>query len=114
MIEDHFGKGKPLTPAGLLQLLTDEVYKDGVVEPWEKQVLQRIAAFLNISAEKARAIEEQSRTKYAEGELGSRRPLDTLALYKKVLYFVVSDLEIDYLEAKMLEGLRDQIGRAHV
>ena len=103
---DLFGKGIPLTREGLFQLLTDEVYKDGVVERWEHEALVKTARFLKLPKEEAQAIAGRSKTKYDRGELGDTRPLDPIALYKKVIYFIMSDLEIDDLEMQMIEGLR--------
>ena len=107
---DLFGKGIPLTREGLFQLLTDEVYKDGVVENWEQEALVKVSHFLKLPKDEAQAIAARSKTKYEQGELGATRPLDPIVLYKKVIYFIMSDLEIDDLEIQMIEGLRNVLG----
>ncbi len=96
----------PLTREGLFRLIADEVCRDGILEPFEKDILEVMAPFLRLEREKARSIVLAARDRFQAGLLGTPRPLDPRALYAKALEFARADGRIDRLEDQMLAGLR--------
>lgn len=106
MAKDFYEEGRPLGREGLFQLVSDEVFQDGVVEPWENAILQKLSRFLRLDARESLEIAQRSREKFASGELGESRPLDPLSLYLKVLTCVYEDGRVDLEEEQMLIGLR--------
>ncbi len=99
-------EGKPLSTEGLFQLVCDEVFLDGVVEEFENKILQVLASFLGLQADKALEIAARSKARFEAGQFDEKRPLAPAVLYKKALYFICSDGEIDDDERRMLDGLR--------
>ncbi|NLI76525.1 MAG: tetratricopeptide repeat protein [Candidatus Riflebacteria bacterium] len=96
----------PLTREGLFRLIADEVCRDGILEPFEKDILEVMAPFLRLEREEARNIVLAARDRFQAGVLGTPRPLDPRALYAKALEFARADGRIDRLEDQMLTGLR--------
>lgn len=96
----------PLTREGLFRLIADEVCRDGILEPFEKDILEVMAPFLRLDREQARNIVLAARDRFQAGVLGTPRPLDPRALYAKALEFARADGRIDRLEDQMLAGLR--------
>lgn len=109
-MSDRYREGDALDKHGLFQLVTDEVFRDGLLEDHEKQLLKVLATFLRLGSEEAREISRVSKQKFREGQLGESGRLDPGRLYQRVLAFVVSDGEIDELEEQMLRGLRQLLG----
>ena len=99
-------EGKPLTTEGLFELVCDEVFLDGVVEDFENKILQVLATFLGIEAEKALEIASRAKARFEAGQFSESRPLAPAVLYEKALYFICSDGEIDDDERRMVQGLR--------
>lgn len=106
MSSDFYQAGRPLSRVGLFQLITDEVFKDGLVEDWENSALNKLGRFLKVDAETARVVARRSASRFRKGELGSHRPMNVVALYERALYFVWSDGRVDPGEKVMLAGLR--------
>lgn len=106
MSRDRYRAGRRLSPKGLFQLVAEEAFKDGKIEPVEQEVLTRLARFLGIPEDSTRRIARQALSKFRKGELGTPRSLRPRLLYERTLYFVWSDGEEDRREEKMLEGLR--------
>jgi len=107
MAGDIYKKGEPLTRQGLFQLVTDEVFRDGVVDDDELDVVKKLSEFLGLEREVAMEIVAYSRQKFSTGLLKEKRALDPAPLYEEVLRYIVSDGELDPLEEKMLNGLRE-------
>ena len=97
---------KALTRQGLFQLVTDEVFCDGVLEEHEKKIMSNLSRFLKLSSDEAKAIARQSKEKFKQGLLKESRRFHSEKLYTKVLEHVMADGQIDDLEAQMLTGLR--------
>jgi hypothetical protein len=97
---------RPLTPAGLFQLVCDEALQDGRIEEWEGKLLNALARFLGLSREAATEAAKASRRRYLDGKLGRERPLRGTSLYRKVLYFTVCDGRLDRTERALLQAIR--------
>jgi hypothetical protein len=106
MPKDRYKVGHRLSPKGLFQLVAEEAFKDGKIEPVEQEILSRLARFLGIPSDSARRIAGQAKKKFQQGKLGTPRPLKPAVLYERVLYFAWSDGREDSREEKMLAGLR--------
>lgn len=102
--------GVPVTRAALFSMIADEAFRDGVVEDFENQILVTMARFLRLEAPEAQRLAREARERFRAGSLGEVRPLSPLELYSTALGFVLSDGEVDALEAGMLEGLRLALG----
>lgn len=94
----------------LFGLVTDEVYRDGVVEAEEHRILQTLVRFLRISSNAARALARESKQRYVAGALGEKRALSPAELYRSVIAAILEDGEVDDLEMKMSLGLRSILG----
>ncbi len=103
---DRYHEGEALDRQGLFQLVSDEAFRDGVLEAEEARLMQVLARFLKLDPEEAKEIARVSKAKFAAGELGGGGRLDPARLYHRVLEVVASDGEVDGLEAQMLMGLR--------
>jgi serine/threonine protein kinase len=110
VLPDKQQEAQKLTRVGLFQLVTDEVFKDGVVEDWENRTLVALTEFLELGTEQARGVAWKSLEKFQLGKLGSKRALDPRILYSKALYFAYVDGSLSQEEAWMLEGLRKLFG----
>lgn len=87
-LADHYATGDRLTPAGLFQIVSDEVHKDGTVDSWEGRILSHLAAQLALDPLTMRDLMALSSRKHKAGRLGTSRRLDPKVAYCKVLYFV--------------------------
>lgn len=109
MSEEALDEGS-LTRERLFELVTDEVYRDGVVEEDEHRLLQALVRFLRLSSDTARSIARKSKERFVHGELGSQRSLSPIELYRSVLIAICADGQIDDLEVQMSLGLRQILG----
>lgn len=101
---------KPLSRRDLFELISDEALRDGVVEPHENRILQKMAKFLRLSAEESTAIAKASIRRYQSGELGQSRALSPEALFQEAQRLVLDDGQVDEEEAVMLRALRHVLG----
>lgn len=99
-----------LTREGLFRMVTDEVFRDGRVDPDEQKVLQVVSRFLKLDPARAGEISRGSKKAYQAGALEGGGALDPARLYRRILAAVLADGEVDDLEAKMLLGLRQVLG----
>lgn len=99
-----------LSREGLFALVCDEAMKDGVLEPFERELLTRLAGFLKLSPDHARDALAEAKARFDRGELGTVRPLEPGALYAKALHVVMEDGVVDDLERKLLAGVRQLLG----
>ncbi len=106
MTRDRYQAGDRLGPKGLFQLVAEEVYKDGKVEPFEQRILADLARYLKIPSDSSRRIAVRALERFKAKELGTPRRLAPLLLYERVVFFAWSDGAEDPLEAKMLGALR--------
>ncbi len=103
-----------LTRQGLFRLVTDEAFRDGVLEDSEKRILQVLARFLKLDGETAMDISRRSKEAFRKGELAPGGTLDPAALYLRVEAAVRADGVVDNLEAQMLTGLRQILKIDHL
>jgi len=103
---EHYEEGQALTREGLFQMLAEEAFRDGVLEDWERKVLQKVARFLRLDGALAKQIARDAKKRFLAGELGEAARLDPRRLYTRVVAMILSDGEVDELERKMLDGLR--------
>ncbi|MBF0501901.1 MAG: hypothetical protein HQM09_17315 [Candidatus Riflebacteria bacterium] len=96
----------PLTRATLFQMIADEVCRDGIVEPYEKVILQQMARFLRLEPEEAWKIAMHAWNIHKDATVVEQSPIDPLKLYSLALKSVISEWEIDHLEERVLAGLR--------
>jgi hypothetical protein len=106
MANDHYEPGQPLTPAGIFQLVADEAFKDGDISERDRKLLKSVAHYLKLDKATAKDVLARSREKVQSGELGRSRPLDSVLLYERVLYFALADGQVDVLEERFLGTLR--------
>ena len=99
-----------LSKKRLFQIVADEVYKDGVVEDWERKVLDSMARFLKLDFPTTKSLIEDSKARYEAGELGSSRPLRAPKLYAKAIAVASKGGSIDRKELQLLVGLRKLLG----
>jgi len=95
-----------LTRRALFQLVTDEAFKDGVVEEWENRALVALTEYLQLPLEEARSLAWISHERFQKGRLGSSRPLSPRTLYSKALYFAHAGEGLTAEREWMLAGLR--------
>jgi hypothetical protein len=110
MAQDIFREGEPLTAEGLFQMVTDEVLRDGKVEPSERNTVLALATRLKLDSIKALAIFDLSKKKLRDGTLGDARPMDRTALYGAVLRYIFSDRRYDQDEEELFSDLRAIFG----
>jgi hypothetical protein len=105
-MNDELKAGVPLTREALFRMIVDEACRDGVIEPFEKAILENMARFLRLERDEALRIALSARDRFKNGALGEQRPLDPLKIYSMALKLARSDGRIDKLEEQMLAGLR--------
>lgn len=110
MASDIYQEGAPLTAEGLFQLVTDEVLRDGRVEPVEKNAVLALATRLKLDRHRALAIFELSRKKLESRTLGQARPMDRIAVCGAVLSYIFSDHRYDQDEEELFSDLRAIFG----
>src|SRR5688572_23153496 len=105
-MSDLYALGRPLGRRGLFQLVSDEAFRDGKLEPWENDILGALARFLKLDGELARTIARMSKEKYKAGAFDESRPLDPIRLFREILRHAYSDDEVDERERAMLAGMQ--------
>jgi tellurite resistance protein len=94
----------------MFRLIAQEAYRDGQLDPRERQILVTMARFLKLPADVTEAILVAAKANYDAGALGSPRPLDARDLYAHALGYVLADGEVEPEEQAMMEGLRRVLG----
>ncbi len=97
-------------PEALLDLLAEDVFRDGVADPREREVLVRAIALLGVAKDRAQASIDRARKRHASGELGAARPLDRVGAYRRCLELALADGEIDEDEESSLRELGRILG----
>ena len=90
----------------LFAIISDAVFQDGVVEPHEQQLLNKIAAFLKLPPKTAMAIAKRSKERFDRGELGPATPINGEAVYERSLRLACADGTVDTKERTLLEAMR--------
>lgn len=94
----------------LFTLVAEEVFRDGVVEDHENELLNRLMSFLKLPIERAKAICREAQDKFKKGEMGAPRALDRSQLFERVLEGVYADGQVDDEEKHMVKALRVLLG----
>lgn len=105
-MSETMSTNEALTPQNLFEMVSDEVFRDGVVDETENKLLNILASFLKIETPAAREILAGSKTRFQTGELGDKAPLDPHGLYCRTVSRVFDDGRLDDAEDTMLRGLR--------
>jgi hypothetical protein len=105
-MSDLYELGRPLGRRGLFQLVSDEAFRDGKLDPWENEILGALAGFLKLDANLARTIARMSKEKYKAGKFVESRPLDPVRLFREILRHAYSDADLDEKERTMLAGMQ--------
>jgi hypothetical protein len=95
----------PLTSEGLFRLVTDEVFRDGVLDSRENHVLHVLSRFLRLEELQAKEIAAASRHAYREQQLPSGGAMKPIELYSRALTAILADGRVDELERRLLFGL---------
>ena len=90
----------------LFAIISDAVFQDGKVEPYEQELLNKIAAFLKLDSKTAMGIARRSKERFNRGELGEATPINGTAVYERSLRLACADGTVDTKERTLLEALR--------
>ena len=90
----------------LFAIISDAVFQDGKVEPYEQELLNKIAAFLKLPPQLAMDIARRSKERFHRGELGEATPINGEAVYERSLRLACADGTVDNKERTLLEALR--------
>lgn len=95
-----------MTREDLFKILAEEVFRDGIVDDDEGQLLRMIASHLNLDPVAAASISGAARRRYQAGGLGEERRFSAPDVYRDVLKAIYADGEVDDDEAMMLISLQ--------
>lgn len=80
--------GEPLGREGLLQLVAEEMFRDGDFDQEDRQCLEAFLKYLELDPLLVRKWTYRSRLKQRSGELGQERAFHPLRLYRRVLRYL--------------------------
>jgi hypothetical protein len=106
MARSFYTEGAPLSREGLFQLVVEEVLRDRVVDERERTVLTLLAHALKLANRDAGEIVAAARERVGEGEPQGSAPLDTRALYARVVHLACANGLVDHGEEELLAALR--------
>lgn len=80
--------GEPLGREGLLQLVAEEIFRDGAFDENDRETLESFLRYLELDPLQVRKWTYRSRVKHKTGELGQARAFHPLRLYRRVLRYL--------------------------
>lgn len=110
MAEDgnHLQTG-PLTRRIALQILLEDCYRDGDLDPAKDGTLVGLARALGVETRLARRIARGARRRFAAGELGAAQKFDKQRVYDRAAAMALIDGKLQPREIAILERLRKVI-----
>ena len=96
----------PLTRRAALQILLEECYRDGKVDPNKDGTLPQLARVIGVETQTARRIARSARRRAAAGELGPRAGFDPHRVYERAEVLAQVDGVLQEREIAILERLR--------
>lgn len=106
--------GEPLDREGLLQLIAEEMFRDGTFDGDDRQTLEAFLRYLELDPLLVRKWTYRSRLKQRSGELGQARAFHPLRLYRRVLrYLEAAPSEDEALIVRACRGVLQISERTH-
>ena len=106
MSDDFLNAQGPLTRRAALQILLEECYRDGKIDPTRDGTLAGLARSIGVEARLSRRIARSARRRASVGDLGPRAPFDPQRVYDRAEVLAYVDGELLDREIAILERLR--------
>lgn len=106
------GEDGALSKRELFERVAREAFRDGVIDPRERDLLTRLQRFLLLSPELARRICDDALAAFRAGALAAAAPLDGRRLHRELVRAATRDGELDEFEGKLLEAMCQLLGVA--